>query len=202
MKRAIIDSETMNRLIAATKDFVVPESYTREIYKYIQLRFDSEHNTITAAACDGFRLSVETGTALEIDEDFIAYIRPNYRFPKKTEVLISLEGEEVIIRCNGNITGCAQIKGDFLNYEAFGNDRQKVTFRIAMNPKYLMDAVKAAKVSLKPGSSGPVILEFVNPDAPAYVVTNEGNGFRMVLPIRMRGKFREFGCRDGGQIDE
>ena len=176
MKRAKIDSETM--------DFVASPSYSREIYKYIQFRFDAEHKEVTAAACDGFRLSVEKAAALEIEEDFTVYIRPCYRFPRKTYVLISLENEEAIIRCNGNITGCAQIKGDFLNYENFCKARQ-VSLRIAFNPNLLMDAVKAAKASLGPASKNPIMLEFTTPKEPAYIITKNGNGFRMVLPVRI-----------------
>lgn len=202
MKRATVSSENMNRLIAAVKDFVAPSCSTREIYKYILLRFDAEHNEVTAAACDGFRLSVEKAHAFEIEEDFTVTIRPCHRFPVKTLVSVSLENEEAIIRCAGNITGCAQIKGEYLDYEKFFPPREH-SLRIAFSPKYLADAIKAAKASLDTSQAGlPIILEFTRPNEPAYIVTTKESGFRMVLPIRMRGKNREFGCKDGGQIDE
>ncbi len=185
MKKAEILSEDMNRLIDATKDFIASPRSSREIYKYIQLKFNAEKQEVTATACDGYRLSVETAAVFEISEDFTVYIRPCRKFPKNTVVYISLEDEKAIILCNGNIFGCEQPEGEYLNYEDYMKERE-VTFRIGFTPEYLIDAIKAAKAtSTQIGSRNTIVLEFTGPNNPVYIMTRKKTGFRMVLPVRL-----------------
>lgn len=185
MKKAIVETNDFNRLIAATKAFI-SKSDQRLTYQHIRLDFSAKSATVTAAACDGYRLSVERAPAYDVEEDFTVYVRPCMKLPAKSVVVIELSDKDAILRCNGNIMGCEQPDGEFLDYEKFF-EKKPNAHRYGFNARFLLDAVAAARDSLgsKLSASNPIILEFTGPQDPAFIFTDNGKNMKMVLPVRI-----------------
>ena len=57
--KAILKTEDLKRLIKATSKFISKDD-NRQILQWIQLKFDKEKLTVTAAALNGYMVSVET----------------------------------------------------------------------------------------------------------------------------------------------
>ena len=85
MKRVVLEGKDFNRLIAATKSFIGKDD-RRQIYKYIKvdvLRATGplDNGLVTAAACDGYRLSVERARAVfVVDDDLVEQINLRFLF--------------------------------------------------------------------------------------------------------------------------
>ena len=190
MKRVVLEGKDFNRLIAATKSFIGKDD-RRQIYKYIKvdvLRATGplDNGLVTAAACDGYRLSVERARAVfTVDETFSCYIPPCARAPQKAFVEIELKDNDVLIRVEDRIFGCRQPKSkeEFVNYEKFF--QKDVKFRVAFQPKYLERALSAAKASVG-NVRAPVVLEFRDPRSPVFFKTGQNReNLKMVLPVRI-----------------
>lgn len=180
---AVIFTSDFNRLVEATKKFVAKFA-SRPIYEYIQLRFDAAESKVTAAAVDGVRLSVEHSVVSDCDEDFVAYIRPNVKLPSNQQAKISVDGDEVMIRCNGVVFGYKQPSGEFLQYEKV-LPKTEVKYKIGFNANYLLEALQAAKASNGGSLRQPMVLEFRGPLEPVIIRTNKED-IKMVLPIRLK----------------
>lgn len=188
MKKVTLEGRDFNRLIAATKGFIGKDD-RRSIYKYI--KFDVEKAStpggcVTAAACDGYRLSVERARAVfAVDETFSCYIPPCARVPQKAFVEIELKDNDVLIRVEDRIFGCRQPKSkeEFVNYEKFF--QEDVKFRVAFQPEYLERAISAAKASVG-NVRAPVVLEFRDHRSPVFFKTGQNReNLKMVLPVRI-----------------
>lgn len=179
--QARIDTNSFNRVIAATKNFV-DTSGMRPARTLIRLEFSAEDHCMTAIALDGFRMAVETSVC-ECDEDFTAYVHGGIRLPRGQEAEIAVEGGEALIRCGGLIYGCKQPSGEFLDWRKalLGPP----AFKIAFNGNYLLSALQAAKASCGNTLRKPVVLEFRGPTEPVILRTNQ-NDIKMVLPVRIR----------------
>lgn len=182
MKKAVLTTNDFNRLIYTTRDFITPVG--KPCYRYIKLDVDAEKQRITAAACDGYKLSVERAPC-EADESFSLYIKPIAKLPTKEQVTIELLGKDVLIRCAGNIIGFEQpeLKDPFMNYEQFFKEKE-CAFRIGFDPRLLMQTVSAARTSI--GQGQVAILEFMGPRDPVFIRDKKGDNLRMVLPVRIK----------------
>lgn len=181
--KAKIYSNDFNRVIAATKDFVAA-SAVRVLHKYIRLEFSASDSKMTAVAVDGYRMSVEHAVC-ECDEDFYAYINANTKLPRGMNSTIEISGKDAIIRCGDFIFGCPQRDGEFLDWEK-ALPGGEPSFRFGVNGNYLLDALKAAKVSCGNSFRQPVILEFRNALSLLIIRTNKED-IKMVLPVRIKG---------------
>lgn len=188
MKRVVLEGKDFNRLIAATKSFVGKDD-RRPIYRYIKLdieKADTRGGRVTAAACDGYRLSVERArAAFAVEEAFSCYIPPCARVPQKAFVEIELKDDDVLIRVEDKIFGCRQPKSkdEFVNYEKFFEE--DVKFRVAFQPEYLEKALAAAKASVG-NVRAPVVLEFRDYRSPVFFKTGQNReNLKMVLPVRI-----------------
>ena len=84
MKTARILTDDFNRIIAATKDFVQPQSaVNHEEFKNIKLEFDAENSRLTAMATDGYKMSIESAVISNCEESFNAYICGSIKLPMK-----------------------------------------------------------------------------------------------------------------------
>ena len=188
MKRVVLEGRDFNRLIAATKGFIGKDD-RRQIYKYIKLDVEKASTPgccVTAAACDGYRLSVERARAVfAVDEAFSCYIPPCARVPQKAFVEIELKDNDVLIRVEDRIFGCRQPKSkeEFVNYEKFF--QEDIKFRVAFQPEYLERALSAAKASVG-NVRAPVVLEFRDHRSPVFFKTGQNReNLKMVLPVRI-----------------
>ena len=198
MKKVTLEGRDFNRLIAATKGFVSKVDRL-QIYKYIKVDVRRatgplDNGLVTAAACDGYRLSVERARAVfTVDETFSCYIPPCARVPQNAFVEIELKDNDVLIRVEDRIFGCRQPKSkeEFVNYENFC--QEDVKFRVAFQPEYLERALSAAKASVG-NVRAPVVLEFRDHRSPVFFKTGRNReNLKMVLPVRIE---------DGVEYDE
>lgn len=181
--KATIYTNDFNRIVQATKQFCSIRG-TREPSRYIRLEFRAADSIVTAIAVDGFRMSVEHAVISDCDDDFDVYVKSSIKLPAKKYAEISLDGDEVTIRCDGNLYGFQQPHGDFLDWEKALPDGEP-SFRIAFNGNYLLSALQAAKASNGNSFRSPIVLEFRSNCDPVIVKTNK-NDIKMVLPLRMK----------------
>lgn len=180
---AKIKSNDFNRAVSAAKEFASKDP-NRLYHTYIRLEFCAADSCMTAVAVDGYRMSVEHAVC-QCEKDFVTYIHPSIKLPKHLDAIIESKENETIIRCDGIIFGCSTPKGQdhFLDWRKALP--AEPTFRIAFNPEYLMDALKAAKVSRTGKPRDPVVLEFGAPNNPVVFRTGKDN-IKMVMPIRIK----------------
>lgn len=182
--KAIINTREFNRIIAATKAFVDVHG-ERPLYRFIKLNFSAKNKRVTAIALDGFRMAVENAALDECDEDFIAYIGSNIKLPSRKDVYahIELQGNRLIVECEGLIYGCIQptieVSFDWRKVVPKGDARYKIAF----NGDLLLSALQAAKVSCGGKYQQHITLEFRSPLEPIILRTNEED-IKLVLPMR------------------
>ena len=178
MKTARILTDDLNRIIGATKSFVMPQSDRRDEFKYIRLEFDKDSSIVTAIATDGFRLSMEHAVISDCNDSFIAYLFSPPKFPAKEFATIELENFEtyktLVIRCNKVSFGFKQpvVINPFDLKKLVPS--VKPSFRIGFNANFLLDALKAAKASCGNAFNSPIVLEFTDPNNAVLIRTNKG----------------------------
>lgn len=170
---------------------------SRPILGYIKL--DIKGETITAYACDGFRLAkvVVTNTvhAASNKEEFIAYIKP-LTVPKQTvDMIFPIE----IIKDDNIVTVSMQTgdgktefsfeqpNSEFVNAEsviaaALEHDRE-----VAVNAAYIATAMKAIAKAITDKNNLAIMHSKADPTK-AIVIKGEGEGIditQLVLPVRM-----------------
>ena len=183
MKTARIYTNDLNRMVAATKAFV-SSSTIRKAHRYIKLEFDSIHQTVTAMAVDGYRMSVENCVISDCDESFVAYIGSSTKLPSKKYATISVVDGEAVIKCDGASFGWEQPEGDtFVWKDAL--PLGEPTLKIGFNGNYLLAALQAAKTSAGDSFKSTIVLEFRTPTSPVIIRTNKDD-IKMVLPVRIK----------------
>lgn len=191
--QAKIFSDDLNRVIAATKDFVLgQEQPNRTEFRYIKLIFDAKYSNMTAIALDGYRISVEHCVISDCDENFVAYIKPTLKLPKREYVTLTLYEnaveKEVEIRGKDYAFTFTQPRYETkFDYTKVIPQRDKQVFRIGFNANYLLDALRAAKISNGNSFRKPIIFEFYGEAAPAIIRTGKDDDIKVVLPVRISG---------------
>lgn len=186
--KAIINTREFNRLIATTKAFVDVHG-ARPLYKFIKLEFNAKDKRVTAIALDAFKLAVENAALAECDEDFIAYIGSSIKLPSRKDVYaqIELQGNRLIVDCEGLIYGCAQpvlpaLDANFNWRKAVPKDDAR--YKIAFNGDLLLSALQAAKASCGGKYKQHITLEIRSPLEPIILRTNEDD-IKLMMPIRI-----------------
>ena len=179
--KAKMGTVNFNRMISAVKQFQ-GHGLSNKSLNFVRIEFHSMTSEAVAIASDGCRLSVEHAVA-ESDEDFTIYVDGKTRLPKEKNAIITLEGDEVMIRCDGCIFGYKQPVGEFFDWERAIPDEPK--FKIAFNGDYLLSALQAAKASCGGSYHCPIVLEFRSNRDPVVIRTNK-NDIKLVLPVVTR----------------
>lgn len=180
--KAKMGTDNFNRMISAVKAFQGCGRSNKSL-NFIRIEFRAANSEAIAIASDGYRLSVEHAVA-ESDEDFTIYVDGKTRLPKRKNAIITLEGDEVMMRCDGYIFGHKQPSGDFFNWEN-AIPQNEPSFKITFNGDYLLSALQAAKASCGGSFNCPIVLEFRSNREPVVIRTNK-NDIKLVLPIRTR----------------
>lgn len=175
-------TDNFNRMISAVKAFQ-GHKMSNESLNFVRIEFRAMTSEAIAIASDGCRLSVEHAVA-ESDEDFTIYVDGKTRLPKGKNAIITLDGDEVMIRCDGYIFGHKQPSGNFFNWEN-AIPKDEPSFKITFNGDYLLSALQAAKASCGGSYNSPIVLEFRSQLQPVVIRTNK-NDIKLVLPIRTR----------------
>ena len=180
--KAILKTEDLKRLIKATAKFISKDD-NRQILQWIQLKFDKEKLMVTAAALDGYKLSIETVLAFDIDESFTAYIRPYLPVgAKDIYSKIELADDRCLIDIGGRFTGYKQPKGDFFNIEKFLAETEQIpiTSEVSLTRDFLIDALKSLQKDEY--CRLPVIIQLRDNLKPVSVKL--GKSTRYILPVR------------------
>lgn len=182
--KATINTREFNRLIAATKAFVDVHG-RRPLFKLIKLEFSAKNKRVTAVALDGFRMAVENAALAECDEDFIAYIGGNIKLPSRKDVYaqIELQGNRLIVDCEGLIYGCVQPAIEGFDWGKV-LPRSDARYKIAFNGDLLLSALRAAKISCGGKYSQYITLEIRGASEPIILRTNEED-IKLIMPIRI-----------------
>lgn len=194
--KALLDAMQFKQIMDGVKHAVSTDN-SRPILGYIKL--DIKGETITAYACDGFRLAkvVVTNTvhAASNKEEFIAYIKP-LTVPKQTvDMIFPIE-----ISKDDNIVTVSMQTGDgktefsfeqpnseFVNAEsaiaaALEHDRE-----VAVNAAYIATAMKAIAKAITDKNNLAIMHSKADPTK-AIIIKGEGEGIditQLVLPVRM-----------------
>jgi DNA polymerase III sliding clamp (beta) subunit (PCNA family) len=180
--KAILKTEDLKRLIKATAKFISKDD-NRQMLQWIQLNFNKDNMTATAAALDGYKLSIETALCFDIDESFTAYIRPYLPVgAKDIYSKIELADERCLIDIGGRFTGYKQPKGDFFNIEKFlaETEQKPVTSEVFLSRDFLVDALKS--LYQEKYSRIPVVIQLRDNLQPVSVKL--GKSTRFILPVR------------------
>jgi len=180
--KAILKTEDLKRLIKATAKFI-SKNDNRQMLQWIQLKFDKEKLTVTAAALDGYKLSIETVLAFDLDESFTAYIRPYLPVGAKAMYSkIELTDKICLIDIGGRFTGYKQPEGDFYNTEKFlvETEQLPITSEVALTRDFLIDALKSLQQD--EFKRLPVIIQIRDNLRPVSV--KMGKSTRYILPVR------------------
>jgi DNA polymerase III sliding clamp (beta) subunit (PCNA family) len=180
--KAILKTEDLKRLIKATAKFISKDE-NRRMLQWIQLKFDKEKMTVTAAALDGYKLSVEAVLAFDIDESFTAYIKPYLPVgARDVYSKIELTDERCLIDIGGRFTGYKQPKDDFYNVEKFLTEMEQIPIisEVCLTRDFLIDALKS--LQLDEWGRMPVIIQLRDNLRPVSVKL--GKSTRYILPVR------------------
>ncbi len=182
--KAILTTNDLKRLVKATAKFVSTDD-NRRMLQWIQLKFNKESMSVTAAALDGHKLSVETIKCVSLDEDFTAYIKPHLPVGVKADYSeIEMSGENCLITIGGSIVGYKQPKGEFYNYDKLLSEisEMPIVEEVCLTKDFLVDALKSLQQDeLK---KLPVTIQLHGDVRPATV--KMGKSTRYILPVRKR----------------
>ena len=183
MKTARMNSTDFNRLVKATKDFV--DELYRPILSYIHMEFDANTQTVTAVACDGYKLSTEHAKA-DCDESFSCYVKRDAHIPGGGDVQITLceELQQLRLESADFSVSYNQLADKYLEWKRVVPTTPP-GYSITFNGNLLLDALKAAKASCSKSFKGSLVIEFRDPNEPIVIRTNEDD-IKLVLPLRMQ----------------
>lgn len=183
MKTARMNSTDFNRLVKATKDFV--DELYRPILSYIHMEFDANTQTVTAVACDGYKLSTEHAKA-DCDESFSCYVKRDAHIPGGGDVQITLceEPQQLRLESADFSVSYNQPADNYLDWKRVVPTTPP-GYSITFNGNLLLDALKAAKASCSKSFKGSLVIEFRDPNEPIVIRTNEDD-IKLVLPLRMQ----------------
>lgn len=152
--------------------------------EYIRLTIDKEKGEITATSVDGYKVAKEYADAIQTDESFVCYIKPN--IPKLTGieyVEIELDGNRAYVVAGDNITGYRQPEGVFPDVDGVIKDAASKEPRahIWINAQYLLDALQQIPPDRKSGR--PLIqMDIIDPKSPVLIRHGKSN-IKLVLPV-------------------
>lgn len=186
--KAILEGKDFIKLVEATKRFAATTD-TKPIHTWIRLEFTKEPNQVTAIAVDGYKMGFETVNCFDLDENFVAYIKPGIKKPLKSQayVVIELIEKRLLISYDSDIVGYQQPDGEFLDWKKTyaGLTENKVSYKIGFNVDHLIAALQSTKASVPDRLRMPAILEFRSPMEPLVIRTGDGN-VKIALPVRLK----------------
>lgn len=180
--KAIIETTELKRLIKATKKFVRKDD-DRPMLKWIELNFDKTTEIITAYACDGYKMVVETVKTMGTDENFKAYIKPDIQVGAKgAYASIELVSGNLYINIDGRISGYTQPDGEYLDCKKLieGFEAFDIPADAMADPSLLADALNSVLEDAY--SRKRVTLQIRDGYGPITIKTE--TGARYVLPCR------------------
>ena len=184
--KAIIKTDDLKRLVKSTRHFISKDE-NRPVLNFIRLEFEKAVMTVKATGLDGYKLSEENAHIKEIDESFIAYIKPYIPVGIKSDVItIEMVGNKCFIDAGESSIAYKQPRGDKI-------DTKKIIGDLESNPAiceffidrdFLVDALKS--ICEKENIRESVAFEFRGEDHP--ILLKSGESKRVVMVKRRRKK--------------
>ena len=193
MKRVEINEIQFKRLIYGVKHCVEKSDY-RPILQYIQIKVAADK--ITAYALDGYRAArVEIKNTCPIDEEFTCYIKPITVKVSKSginSVVIEQTGEKTFVEVAteyGVLRYGFDIPTDkFFDVEKVFASARPHDRELGMQPRYVIDALKALNGIDYCGGSYRVILESKACRKTPFIIRAKCDGVtneQLILPVRL-----------------
>lgn len=193
MKRVEINEIQFKRLIDGVKHCVEKSDY-RPILQYIQIKVKSD--SITAYALDGYRAArVEIKNTCPIDEEFTCYIKPITVKVSKSginSVVIEQTGEKTFVEVATEYGvlryGFTMPQGDFVDVEKVFAGARPHDRELAIQPRYVIDALKALNGIEGCGGSYRAILESKENSKTPFIIRAKSDGIineQLILPVRL-----------------
>lgn len=182
--KAIMETDELKRLIKSTAKFVSKDQ-RRPMLEWIRLEFDK--TSVKAIALNGYMAAIEKADLIDIDEPFIAYIKP-YLPPLAGSpyAKIILDNGKLLIEAGDRIIGYEQPTGDFIDMDDTLKSLNKnaPTFKILFSKDLLEAAIRS--VQQDTCTSKAITLKFSTPNSPMIIESE--NGVKYVLPCRSDGE--------------
>lgn len=193
MKRVEINEIQFKRLIDGVKHCVEKSDY-RPILQYIQIKVAAD--TITAYALDGYRAArVEIKNTCPIDEEFTCYIKPITVKVSKggiNSVVIEQTREKTFVEVATEYGvlryGFTMPQGDFVDVEKVFAGARPHDRELGMQPRYVIDALKALNGIDHCGGSYRAIWESKENSKTPFIIRAKGDGItneQLILPVRL-----------------
>lgn len=180
----------LKRIVDGTKKFI-SKYETNKLMTYIYLEVDAEKKEVKATALDGHRVSVEYAQAVEVDESFACYIRPNIPKISKSDLYAELElvNEKAYLTVGENITGYVQPEGMYFNVNKLMDDlaKEPIVATIGVDATLLKEALDSIPKGYKPC----VKIEIRQPKQPIVITPvrkGEEQNCKIVLPVYITGR--------------
>lgn len=193
--KALLNANQFKQLIEATKHAVDTTS-ARPILAYIKL--DIKGSTITAYACDGYRLAKAQVTnsvyAEDNKDEFTVFIKP-LAVPKQTTDMlfpIEIEKDDDIVTVamqtkDGKIElNFKQPAGEYVNAEKVIADAGEHDEKVVLNARYVAAAMTAIAKSTQDRSNC-AIIQTSAAKGRSVIITGKGTDIevtQLVLPIK------------------
>lgn len=184
--KAHIDAKDFNRMIRNLKPALKKPGTSamgrNDLTELIHLEFGKDQ--VKCVAIDGFRVHEEYIYAT-VDEEFSCHIAPPQLLPQAGDVHVYVEGATAYVEFDNIRLATKQPNYPLTVYdsgkilEMIGDDER---FEVAVNPKYLLDAVSAVKGEKQ------IVLNIGSPLQPIMVYPTGAMGIRTysILPVRRR----------------
>lgn len=193
MKRVEINEEQFKRLIDGVKHCVARDNF-RPALKYIQIKVAAD--TITAYALDGYRAArVEIKNTCPIDEEFICYIKPlTVKVSKRgiNPVVVEQSDEKTFVEVMTEYGvlryGFTMPQGDFVDVEKVFASARPHDRELGIQPRYVIDALKALNGIGYCGGSYRAIWESKEDRKTPFIIRAKGNDIineQLILPVRL-----------------
>ena len=194
MKRVEINELQFKKMMDGVKHCVWRDEYRPEL-QYIQIKVGFDE--VTAYALDGYRAGrVEIKNTCPIDEEFTCYIKP---FAVKT----SKRGiNPVVIEQTDNKTfveliteygvaryGFTAPPDKFIDVEKIFADNRQHDRELAVQPRLVIDALKALSGIVHVGGVSCAVLESKENNLEPFIIRAKNKDFsceQLILPVRVR----------------
>ena len=194
MKRVEINELQFKKMMDGVKHCVGRDEYRPEL-QYIQIKVGVD--TVTAYALDGFRAGrVEIKNACPIDEEFTCYIKP---FAVKTSkrginpvVIEQMDDKtfvELITEYGVARYGFTAPSGKFVDVEKIFADNRQHDRELAVQPRLVIDALKALSGIVHAGGVSCAVLESKESNREPFIIRAKNKDFsceQLILPVRVR----------------
>ena len=186
--KATIYMDDLRRIVKQLKPFCADASFSTH-HSFIKMRFraSEQFECIGRAYATNGRIAAVEEFHFTADEDFEFFLRPSEieRFKGAEAVIATRDGNAMILDADGiSVRYEVENPDKFIDIDAKFPDKEPA-FRIGLNAKYLMTALKSMQDSRFNYFSEIQLFGELEP-----AVMKSKTGARLIMPIRLRSESR------------